>query len=635
MAFRIRSAAGRYLFLAAVLLSVCGSVYAAVNDYNDGKRFYFEKFLLKYPDRASLLYTGQRLPPPETEGIKTYEFSSSIPFPRELDGKPLALVMDATFYCVEISINGSPVFYQGSVEDGAVSYILNSTVIPLNRDIAAAQKDIRLTVRVHTERERHPLPEFYLTSYSTGVADTFIRNFVNTVMVQAGFVVAIIIALYFFAMFLTYRKPLFLYTAMSALFYSLSMVVITFNYASNPFVLLEKISRTALPLCLFFLFLFFSDLTGILKAKALRLANCLLLIPFVIRTLTAADRFEVSMRFNETSLFYILPNFVIIMCMIIACAATKRFKNNRLVFLSFFITVAAGVHDIVFVLIDRTPYAYVTNIGYMFMVISIFINLSREQWQIFKELQIAKQEVELLNAGLEKKIEVRTAELKDLSLRDTLTGLRNRRFISEFVIELIESFRLSKMLSLENESDRRDPGGNDKVIGLVLLDIDHFRITNDTYGHAAGDKVLVCIADELKKIVRADDIIIRWGGEEFFIILNRTLPEFLPKFCMRLLELFRSRKFQIDKTVEIGQRCSAAGVAFPFCEELPQIMSFEKCISLCDQGISMARESGRDRAVHISFNREAASRENIIMDLHNFQNNMTLDNPIVQIEIIK
>ena len=96
-------------------------------------------------------------------------------------------------------------------------------------------------------------------------------------------------------------------------------------------------------------------------------------------------------------------------------------------------------------------------------------------------------------------------QLKDLASTDSLTGLLNRRRGWEL---------------LEYEASRSDR--SKQTTGLILLDIDYFKQVNDSYGHPEGDRILLEIADLLREGIRAQDFCIRWGGEEFLIVLPET-----------------------------------------------------------------------------------------------------------------
>lgn len=106
---------------------------------------------------------------------------------------------------------------------------------------------------------------------------------------------------------------------------------------------------------------------------------------------------------------------------------------------------------------------------------------------------------------LQDQLRDRNADLDRMSRTDVLTGLYNRRHLDD------------ELVRLHNDARRHhDP------LCVLLLDIDHFKHVNDTYGHPAGDAVLVAFAQRLRDQLRAGDIAGRWGGEEFLVLLPRT-----------------------------------------------------------------------------------------------------------------
>ena len=90
----------------------------------------------------------------------------------------------------------------------------------------------------------------------------------------------------------------------------------------------------------------------------------------------------------------------------------------------------------------------------------------------------------------------------ELALFDPLTGLNNRRFMENHLATMLDNARV-----------RRAP------LTLMILDIDHFKRVNDTYGHDCGDEVLKAFADRLRGIIRGGDLLCRLGGEEFVIVM--------------------------------------------------------------------------------------------------------------------
>jgi len=164
--------------------------------------------------------------------------------------------------------------------------------------------------------------------------------------------------------------------------------------------------------------------------------------------------------------------------------------------------------------------------------------------------------------------------LCELSLRDGLTGLANAR-----------SFRLV----LEREIERAIRTG--EPYALLMLDMDHFKSINDTYGHQAGDVVLQTVARRLTENVRPMDTVARYGGEEFSVIL----PNSLSAYAMQVAERLRIKVAQ--ETVPMLNGTSlrvtiSVGVAnaFPWSH-----LQADQLIAAADRNLYLAKAQGRNR----------------------------------------
>ncbi|TWT06592.1 GGDEF domain-containing protein [Planococcus sp. CPCC 101016] len=123
--------------------------------------------------------------------------------------------------------------------------------------------------------------------------------------------------------------------------------------------------------------------------------------------------------------------------------------------------------------------------------------INRETAQAYEKLQTLMNEVECKQQELVNL----NSELQQLATTDSLTGLKNRRYLED---------RLEEFLAQAK---------NGREIAILILDIDHFKKVNDTYGHQTGDAVLQELADRLKKEVGSADIVARLGGEEFIVVM--------------------------------------------------------------------------------------------------------------------
>ena len=138
--------------------------------------------------------------------------------------------------------------------------------------------------------------------------------------------------------------------------------------------------------------------------------------------------------------------------------------------------------------------------------------------------------------------------------------------------------------------DRRHRGSLGSA-SLVMLDVDHFKLVNDTHGHQAGDRVLVALSSLLRRHLRRTDTIGRYGGEEFGILLDQIDEQATSRLVQRLLDEFRVQ----DHTSPAGAvfRCTfSAGVA-----ALSNGMDRHRWMDAADATLYRAKHAGRDRVM--------------------------------------
>jgi len=135
-------------------------------------------------------------------------------------------------------------------------------------------------------------------------------------------------------------------------------------------------------------------------------------------------------------------------------------------------------------------------------------------------------------------------------------------------------------------------------IGVILLDVDHFKLVNDRFGHSAGDQVLAGIAQILTDNTRAGDIVGRWGGEEFLLICDISDHDAAMRIAAKLRASIEEHDFPI-----VGHVTASMGV---YCSN-GQMDALEQIISYADAALYSAKEQGRNRVVmYQPFMREAA-----------------------------
>ncbi|MFH1466183.1 MAG: two-component regulator propeller domain-containing protein [Pseudomonadota bacterium] len=203
-------------------------------------------------------------------------------------------------------------------------------------------------------------------------------------------------------------------------------------------------------------------------------------------------------------------------------------------------------------------------------------------------------------AELEAALEAKARELRDAALVDPLTGLRNRRFVTEVVLPAVATFISQRVQTLRSGTRRRTIAESG-VFGIFLFDIDHFKEINDTLGHEAGDRMLQQFSYLLRRSVRQDDFVVRWGGEEFLILLRFSDRDHLDTYARRVREQVEQTTFlvaaaaggSLKKTTSIGY------VSIPFFDESPELLEFEQAVQLADEALYKAKEGGRNRAVRV------------------------------------
>ena len=183
--------------------------------------------------------------------------------------------------------------------------------------------------------------------------------------------------------------------------------------------------------------------------------------------------------------------------------------------------------------------------------------------------------LKIQNDALKEKNALITEQKKQLELlatRDFLTGLANRR---DFLAKA------------EQEVGRCNRAGH--CFAIILLDIDHFKNVNDTHGHECGDKVLVGVARCLEQALRTQDIVARWGGEEFVCLLPETEVDGARHVAEKMRATVQSTQYdcgeQVTVTVTLGV-CAYTGSS-----------TIDECIRLADEALYRGKEQGRNRVV--------------------------------------
>jgi diguanylate cyclase (GGDEF)-like protein len=168
------------------------------------------------------------------------------------------------------------------------------------------------------------------------------------------------------------------------------------------------------------------------------------------------------------------------------------------------------------------------------------------------------------------------------------------------------------------------------VSALYLMDVDHFKNINDTYGHGAGDAVLREISDALREILRETDMIVRWGGEEFLAFLPAVPRSSLDDVARRLLSGIPARSIEYQG-IKLSVNVSIGFAPFPLAPG-GKSMSWERAVNLVDMALYLAKGHGRNRAYGVQgFGHETGmSMEQIEQDIEAAWRAGSVDLSIVQ-----
>lgn len=205
-----------------------------------------------------------------------------------------------------------------------------------------------------------------------------------------------------------------------------------------------------------------------------------------------------------------------------------------------------------------------------------------------------------------RELEEANRALAEQTITDPLTGLKNRRYLHDHIEQDIALARRHYLAPPLSDPNAPDPAALraallDRNVNLLFLmvDIDHFKEVNDTYGHAAGDLVLQQFRDVLQAATRETDTPVRWGGEEFLVVARFTNRESGPRFAERIRAMVAAHAFQLGDGRSIHRTCSVGFASYPFFPGEPDRLNWEQVVNLADECLYAAKHGGRNAWVGV------------------------------------
>lgn len=235
------------------------------------------------------------------------------------------------------------------------------------------------------------------------------------------------------------------------------------------------------------------------------------------------------------------------------------------------------------------------------LLFALFLYLAYQQVRARRAREAQQRELlESQVAERTSQLGERNHQLEDLnekllqaSYTDSLTGLYNRRYLNEFIEQQIRA------IDRESQAQRQSADADyshyqQSVMFFMMIDLDGFKSINDNYGHAAGDKALLQVRDELLDCTRKSDTVIRWGGDEF-LITGRTLGlAGMANFAERVRLAIAEHIYDIGNGKTARLSCSVGAVPYPLAPLKTNLLSWEQSLNVADAGSYIVKSNDRN-----------------------------------------
>ena len=245
----------------------------------------------------------------------------------------------------------------------------------------------------------------------------------------------------------------------------------------------------------------------------------------------------------------------------------------------------------------RTGWAYVSYGAFLGAVIlAIWRHQRRKVRMAAEQRRELSRKVDERTRDLKKanvELETVNAKLVEASVTDSLTGLKNRRYL-DTVIE-------DRISAIDRRCNEHGAPPSPQIafdisprMFFMMIDLDGFKDINDDHGHHAGDQALIQVSEILKSCCRPTDLLIRWGGDEFLIVGDCGADRAVEKLAENIRVRLAETQFALGGG-HVGRMSGSIGYAlYPYAPLSPELMSWEKVATLADHAAYVAKRNGRN-----------------------------------------
>jgi len=407
------------------------------------------------------------LPAATTKDVKPYEFLVDFDLqltPTLISGKTdLALIIGPSSYPYQLFLNGRKLHSFGTKEDANRTRLFSTIMVQLDPLLLREQNTIM--VQAYIRSERNPLPDLAIASSQQASSYVYWRNFFMTQLVTGGFVIGLLLLVYFMFMYIAGkgRNSVYFWFALFCGSFALAYVNIVFNHLAASDTLLTKFSRTGFFLCVSFFTFFVMETTGLLHRRRIIKQFMLGLVAIASLLIWLQPDFNsANSMFHITMQFIITPNLLFCIALIVASTIRRGIKKNLVLIIGFTGVIITSLYDMGFETGQLMPYAWMLVYGYLWLVLCIFFELAIKQELVFRTSQEQAEAINKQNSILQNVFGLLDQESSQLttsaeeiavSAREvSVTGNQQAAAVREMVATMEDAGSLLNQIARESDN---------------------------------------------------------------------------------------------------------------------------------------------------------------------------------------